>query len=577
MPLVNLKSNLSQIKETTPTPLKVGNKLISTNKYVRTIVDSEKTPSPIEIFHTDTTSRTGRFPLAEYYAQAKGKGRLGYRNNDVTGFDQPFVIRDIGEKWGVDRIELGDTKFANTVEGILNFSLGFLNSAGESIYGRSPNEYIGSGLGSLLRMGKFLGTPQGAAFLLKQKVLMGRNKQKWRTDVKYGLAGAPDLESATAANLSKAFENPRAYNIFSLGSLPGVTKISINKLDPNLIITPYIDTISSMLSPYAIAAVSNIGRAIEKRFKQAFGNPSINKVIGNLKTKFPGITKSVDDLKDKARTVDEARKAFDEVGSDFKAAVSKRVGLKINPNVKALASVGVDRVNLIPYGNREEAKHLGKTEEELDFVPFRFEDMSGNLIVFRALLSAITDTFTPNYAEQKYIGRPDKVYVYTGTDRAISFTFNIYPKSDQELSVLWDKMNYLAGLTYPTWDDTGMGMIAPFCKLTIGDMYRNTPGYLSGLTYTVQDTGTWETMLAKLPKFIQAQCTFVYIGDRLPSSKQKFYDPVWIPEVNYSTESPDLLMGALGASQQALGVLGLDNSANKVGEWKDTLKSLPIG
>ena len=70
-------------------------------------------------------------------------------------------------------------------------------------------------------------------------------------------------------------------------------------------------------------------------------------------------------------------------------------------------------------------------------------------------------------------------------------------------------------------------------------MFKDTPGYISGLTYTVQDTGTWETTFAKLPKYIQAQCTFVYIGKRLPSSTQKQYEVPWIAEEKYSTDATD--------------------------------------
>ena len=119
-----------------------------------------------------------------------------------------------------------------------------------------------------------------------------------------------------------------------------------------------------------------------------------------------------------------------------------------------------------------------------------------------------------------------------GTQREINFTFDIYPKSDQELVTLWEKMNYLAGLTYPSWGESA-SMVAPFSKLTIGQMYTNTSGYISSLTYTVMDEGTWETTFAKLPKYIQASCTFVYVGDRLPSSTQKHYELPWVAEKEY--------------------------------------------
>ncbi len=245
MPLVNLKSNLSQIKETKPTPLKVGNKLVSSTPYVKTIVDPDdvETPSPVEILHTDTTSRTGRFPLAEYYAQAKGSGRLSARQSSNLFFKEPFVIRDIGDRWGkYDSFGLGDSKFGNTIEDILKLGAGFIDSIGGAVLGRNPSDYVGSALGSLERTGKFLLTTEGASFLAKQSVLMKRNKQEVRTDAKYGLTH----------DLLKLSENTQKYNPISLASLPSVTKININTPDPDLIVAPYMNTIAALISDTAL-------------------------------------------------------------------------------------------------------------------------------------------------------------------------------------------------------------------------------------------------------------------------------------------------------------------------------------
>ena len=158
-------------------------------------------------------------------------------------------------------------------------------------------------------------------------------------------------------------------------------------------------------------------------------------------------------------------------------------------------------------------------------------------MVFRAILSGITDTFTPEYSPERYVGRPDSVYVYQGTEREIGFTFDVYPKSDQELVFLWEKLNYLAGQTYPHWSDSdvsgGRGMISPYTELTIGQMYSDTPGYISTLTYNVMDTGTYETVFAKLPKYIQVNCTFVYIGKRLPSATQRHFELPWVSPNEY--------------------------------------------
>ena len=198
---------------------------------------------------------------------------------------------------------------------------------------------------------------------------------------------------------------------------------------------------------------------------------------------------------------------------------------------------GQDKVNMIPYGLDRDEKN-DKELYELDWIPFKFKDVRNNKsIVFRAILSGITDTFSPEYASERYVGRPDSVYVYQGTNREISFTFDVYPKSQEELPILWEKLNYLAGLTYPHWADGnadgGGGMISPFSELTIGQMYTDSPGYISSLTYTVQDNGTWETTFAKLPKYVQVSCTFIYVGERLPSATQKHFETPWVADKEY--------------------------------------------
>ena len=76
-------------------------------------------------------------------------------------------------------------------------------------------------------------------------------------------------------------------------------------------------------------------------------------------------------------------------------------------------------------------------------------------------------------------------------------------------------------------------MISPFTELTIGQMYTDTPGYISALTYNVMDTGTYETVFAKLPKYIQVAVTFQHIGKRLPSATQKHFELPWVAEQQY--------------------------------------------
>ena len=74
---------------------------------------------------------------------------------------------------------------------------------------------------------------------------------------------------------------------------------------------------------------------------------------------------------------------------------------------------------MTPYG--EEGK-------DTDLIDFYFKDIYNDKhIRFSALLSGISDTITPEYASERFLGRPDNVYIYQGVSRAISFSFDVYP------------------------------------------------------------------------------------------------------------------------------------------------------
>ena len=49
--------------------------------------------------------------------------------------------------------------------------------------------------------------------------------------------------------------------------------------------------------------------------------------------------------------------------------------------------------------------------------------MNGKWLIFPAHLGSITDTVTPEYTKDRYIGRPDQVHIYTGASRNVTFDF----------------------------------------------------------------------------------------------------------------------------------------------------------
>jgi hypothetical protein len=191
-----------------------------------------------------------------------------------------------------------------------------------------------------------------------------------------------------------------------------------------------------------------------------------------------------------------------------------------------------DKINMLPYGQNYTDPKDGAVN---DFIKFKFYDRyNKKYIIFRALLSGICDRITPEWSGTRYIGRPDQVYVYSGTERAISFTFDVYPKTRQEFPVLLEKMNYLIGLCYPSFTSDNR-MVAPFIDLTLGDMFVDTPGFLNSLSMDVDDVSTWEIDEGlQFPKKITCACEFTYIGKYLPSSLGKHYELPWLRDHGWS-------------------------------------------
>ena len=504
--------------------------------------------------------------LEKLYGRAlSNTDELGIRKNTRFSFDQPFVIRRVDNRLGFGGLEQFSKN--NTILKFLDTAGGIVDSVSGAVLGRSPNEFVGASVNSFTRTAKFLLTPAGVGFLAKQQVLKRRNPNPLRGSIRYKNEAFDTIPSGPLAES----ENLQKYNSLSLASIPGVTNLNINTPDLGQLVEPYLNTIKDTISPKIDVTISNaqdLGKRVIKFGINALTPiaQSASKFVGGglkaLGSKLPNIPKPNINISINAPSfIDTSglKSVANTIASKTKSAVQAlafggSLGVKLDK--KSLSTIidrntiddkGADLVNLVPYGSDN---YQNVSYEQLDFIPFSFYDVVNNKrIVFRALLSGITDTFSPEYSSERYVGRPDNVYVYQGTQREISFTFDIYPKSDKEMITLWAKMNYLAGLCYPSYESTGagggLGMIAPFAKLTIGDMYKNTSGYISSLTYSVQDNGTYETTFAKLPKYIQANCSFTYIGDRLPSSTQKHYEVDWIAEESYETDASDLISDLL--------------------------------
>ena len=85
-----------------------------------------------------------------------------------------------------------------------------------------------------------------------------------------------------------------------------------------------------------------------------------------------------------------------------------------------------------------------------DFIPFILHDIvNKKYLPFRSYINSISDQSDAEWQQIRYLGRADNVQIYTGFARTVSIDFTTVCFSLKELHPMWQRLNYLVGLTKP--------------------------------------------------------------------------------------------------------------------------------
>lgn len=147
-----------------------------------------------------------------------------------------------------------------------------------------------------------------------------------------------------------------------------------------------------------------------------------------------------------------------------------------------------------------------------DLIKFYFYDIyNQKYIPFRATVKGISERSVSSWDDFQYIGNADKVYNYKGFTRGLGFNFTVLAMSVKELLPMWQRINYLMGLTKPANYKNGF-IVPPLVMLTIGDIYKNQPIVINSINMTIPDNAIWETVSESKGKF-------EYLNGRLKSNE----------------------------------------------------------
>jgi hypothetical protein len=172
---------------------------------------------------------------------------------------------------------------------------------------------------------------------------------------------------------------------------------------------------------------------------------------------------------------------------------------------------GADAINAYDVGQNDERNII-------DFITLKFDTTQ-----FRATITGLTETFSPSWDSNKFIGSPFNYYTYSGIERSVSFNFKVFSLNIEEHNKAWNKLQYLAKKTYPI-GYAAFGVVAPIIDFTMTDLYSRKKSFIESLSFTIDDNYPWEVFVEglRLPHIIDVAITLKFIEQR--GDEAKLYD-----------------------------------------------------
>lgn len=181
--------------------------------------------------------------------------------------------------------------------------------------------------------------------------------------------------------------------------------------------------------------------------------------------------------------------------------IEKRVNLgnpgKRNKNVSSYTKgLGepLDKINSSPLYKSTEVTN---SPTKNDLVKFRIGVIQNDnpkekvYIHFRAFIDGFSDNYSAEWNSEKYMGRGESFYRYSGFNRNINIDWTVAAQSKEELIPQYQKLNYLTSVLAPDYTSKGY-MAGNLVTLTIGGWCYEQPGIINQINLGVPQESPWE-------------------------------------------------------------------------------------
>jgi hypothetical protein len=224
-----------------------------------------------------------------------------------------------------------------------------------------------------------------------------------------------------------------------------------------------------------------------------------------------GDPKFYDQMKDGTNIIKLDDRMFSKVS---KYNISKLNGIELDPS-DAHDEYNAYDIDVLSGKKGTIPEQLTIGDQSKDIIFFYFFDLINEVYIpFRATISSLSDQHSADWEDINYLGRADKLFLYKGFSRDVSFSFTVYANSAKEMLPMWNRVNYLVGLTKPskytgkaevtnefaTSTSTGKEsrfMYPPMVTLRLGDLFYDQPCVISSVGVNVPDDTNWESLRAE--------------------------------------------------------------------------------
>ena len=193
---------------------------------------------------------------------------------------------------------------------------------------------------------------------------------------------------------------------------------------------------------------------------------------------------------------------------------------------------------VVNIDDASEAEGIDESYREKQYFPFLFvtenRSTERQVCFFQATIASLNESFSPNWSTKSFVGRTEKVYTYTETDRSIDIQFSIYATSLRDLANVYERLNWLAQQTYGEYiaeQDAGGNIErlrnGPLIRISIGDLFKGVPGFIQSLSFDYNAGGMggrWElTDGLRMPQIVNVQMNLMVLHDSMPNRNGDFY------------------------------------------------------